>query len=138
LLAHLLIELLDRDDVFPQVLRVLRRVAPRIAGQLIDALVDADRRPLVRRRIARVLKAAPTARAMDGLMLGLADTDFRVRRDCGVVLGWMGERHPELLPADARVHAAVAHELEAPAADADAQLDHVFTLLSVVGERDAL
>jgi ATP:ADP antiporter, AAA family len=137
-LAHLLVGLLARDDVFPNVLRALRGVAPRITGQLVDALLDPHQPPRVRRRIPRVLKAAPTARAIDGVVLGLADADFAVRRACSTVLAWMREHHPELSIPRGTVYEAVASELDAPAADADAQLDHVFSLLSAVGEGEAL
>ncbi len=137
-LAHLLVGLLARDDVFPNVLRALRGVAPRITGQLVDALLDSHQPPRVRRRIPRVLKAAPTARAVDGVVLGLADADFAVRRACSTVLAWMREHHPELSIPRGTVYEAVASELDAPAADGDAQLDHVFSLLSAVGEGEAL
>ena len=136
-LTPLLIGLLARDDVFHAVLRSLRGVALRTTGQLVDALLDPDQPAAVRRRIPRVLKACPTARAVEGLLLGLGDPDFVVRRECGLVLAWLRERHAVLvLPAP--LHAAVARELATSSADADAQLDHVFVLLSAVGEREPL
>ncbi len=134
----LLVALLARDDVFPEVLRALRRVAPRVTGQLVDSLVDSRQAPRVRRRIPRVLKAVPTVRAVEGLVLGLGDADFAVRRACGAVLAWMRERNAGLAVPAPPVYAAVARELEAAAADPDAQLDHVFALLSSVGEGEPL
>jgi hypothetical protein len=137
-LAHLLVGLLERDDVLPQVVAALRRAAPRITGQLVDALLDPQRPTRVRRRVPRVLEACPGPRAVEGLVLGLADADFSVRRACGVVLALLREKHAELaMPAPA-LYQAVARELGAAAADPEAQLDHVFALLSVVGEREPL
>jgi ATP:ADP antiporter, AAA family len=92
----------------------------------------------VRRRIPRVLKAVASARAVEGLVLGLADADFGVRRACSTVLAWLRERHAELGIPQRAVYEAVATELEASAADPDAQLDHVFALLAAVGEGEPL
>ncbi len=137
-LTPLLLSLLARDDVFPEVLRSLRRAAPRITDQLIDALVDPGQPQSVRRRIPRVLKASATPRAVEGLLLGLGDADFAVRHACGAVLSWMHERQVGLAVAAPAVHAAVTRELDGPAADWDAQLDYVFALLSTIGEREPL
>ncbi|MGH9160401.1 MAG: hypothetical protein ACRD2X_10515 [Vicinamibacteraceae bacterium] len=137
-LVGLLIPLLGRDELFPQVLRALRSAAQRAMGQLVDALVDAAQPATVRQRIPRVLKACPTARGVDGLLLGLRDSDFPVRRASGLVLAWLVERHVELGVAAQHVHAAVATELSTPVADREAQLDHIFVLLSAVGRREPL
>jgi hypothetical protein len=137
-LAHLIVALLERDDVFPQVLRALRRGAPRMTGLLVDALADPQQPAAVRRRIPRVLKASPSPRAVDGLVLGLSDADFAVRRSCAVVLVWMRARHAELAVPAAPVYAAAARELDHAGADPVAQLDLVFDLLGSVGDCDAL
>jgi ATP:ADP antiporter, AAA family len=136
-LVPLLIPLLARDELFQQVLRALRAVSPRITGQLVDALLDPAQPVVVRRRVPRVLKACPTARSMDGLLLSLADGDFSVRRASGLALAWLQRNSGVAVPAE-RVHAAVAQELEAPATDVEAQLDHVFALLATVGEPEPL
>jgi hypothetical protein len=134
----LLVPLLTRDDVLPEVLRVLRRAAPAATGQLVDALLDHRQPARVRRRIPRVLKASPTPRAIDGLLAGLAAPEFSVRRACALVLGWMRSRDPQLAMPATLVYAAVERELAAEAAEGDAQLDHVFVLLSLVGQREPL
>src|SRR5262249_19670183 len=131
-LTHLLIALLGREDVKKDVLRALRDLAPRVTGQLVDALVDLEQPAAVRRRILRVLKASPGPRAVDGLMAGLLDPDFGVRQACGAVLAWMRERSAELEVPASRVYAAAARELERVAAEPETQLDHVFTLLQTV------
>src|SRR5207249_3068097 len=72
LVPHL-VPLLGRDDLFLDVLRALRPAAAAVTGQLLDALLDRRQDPTVRRRLPRVLKACPTRRAVEGLLLGLQD-----------------------------------------------------------------
>jgi AAA family ATP:ADP antiporter len=134
----MLVALLARDDVFPDALRALRRIAPDITGQLVDTLMDARQPSGVRRRIPRVLKVCSTPQAVDGLMRGLEDTDFAVRRACGAVLLWIRDRHADLFVVVAPVHAALARELSASGTEPEAQLDHLFALLSLVGEVEPL
>ncbi|MPY87021.1 MAG: hypothetical protein GEU99_03780 [Luteitalea sp.] len=134
----LLIPLLGRDELFPQALRSLRSVAERATGQLVDALVDPDQPVAVRQRIPRVLKACPTSRAVEGLLLGLSDPDLAVRRACGLVTAWLRERNAGLAIPARPVYAAVARELRMAVADHEAQLDRIFVLLSAVGEREPL
>src|SRR5262249_22356604 len=57
-----LVPLLARNEVFLDVLRVLRKAAPRTTGQLLDALLDPEENPTVRRRLPRVLEACPAQR----------------------------------------------------------------------------
>jgi AAA family ATP:ADP antiporter len=137
-LVALLIPLLGRDELFPQVLRALRSVAQRATGQLVDALVDAAELTTVRQRIPRVLKASPTARSVEGLLLGLRDSHFAVRRASGLVLTWLLERNAGLAVPAQSVHGAIAMELRTPVADREGQLDHIFVLLSAVGRREPL
>jgi hypothetical protein len=136
-LGPMLLPLLGRDDLFQQALRALRSVAARTTGQLVDALLDTHQAAVVRRRIPRVLKACPTPRAVDGLLLGLEDADFPVRRASALALSWL-QRHSGVAVPEDRVHAAVARELGRPAADAEEQLDHVFVLLAAVAEAEPL
>jgi hypothetical protein len=133
LVPHLL-PLLARDELYPDVLRALRPLAARATGQLLDALLDPELEPPVRRRLPRVLKACPTQRAVDGLLLGLADRTLEVRVACALALLALSRAPGLRIPPDA-VFAAARRELEA---GADASLDHVFTLLSLVLEREPL
>jgi hypothetical protein len=133
LVPHLL-PLLARDELYPDVLRALRRLAARATGQLLDALLDAELEPQVRRRLPRVLKACPTQRAVDGLLLGLADPMLEVRTACALALAALARAPGLQFPPNA-VFAAARRELEA---GADPPLDHVFTLLSLVLEREPL
>lgn len=136
-LVPLLIPLLARSELFHDALRALRRAAPRATGALVDALLDPATPQLVRRRIPRVLGACPTPRAADGLLLGLADEHWEVRRSCGLALGRIVERGPELRIPHEVIHAAVLRELAGGAwPEADRRLEHVFNLLALVLERE--
>jgi len=133
--AHL-IPLLARDELFLDVLRVLRRVSSQVTGQLLDALLDPRADPAVRRRLPRVLKACLTRRAVDGLFLGLGDSRPDVRAQCALALASITSRQPELSVARADVFTAV--RLEVKAAGGGLELDHVFTLLALTLEREPL
>jgi hypothetical protein len=133
LVPHLL-PLLARDDLYADVLRALRRLAARATGQLLDALLDPGVEPQVRRRLPRVLKACPTQRAVDGLLLGLAAPESEVRVACALALAALARAPGLRFPADP-VFAAARRELEA---GPDPPLGHVFTLLSLVLEREPL
>ena len=159
LIGHV-IPLLARNDLFLDALRALRRAAPRATGQLVDALLDQRLEPVVRRRIARVLRGSPTQRAVDGLLSALADPEFEVRRQCARTLERLTRRSAGLQVPPAVVFAAAARELEAgpeswseDAAMTEAtpgeglepretpsgrSLGHVFTLLSLALEREPM
>ena len=133
LVPHLL-PLLAQDDLFLEVLRALRRMAPEVTGQLVDALLDPRQDPAVRRRVPRVLKVCATRRAVDGLVQGLDDELLDVREQCAIALANITGRSPELSVPRANVFAVVLCEVRrAPGA-----LDHVFTLLSLALEREPL
>jgi ATP/ADP translocase len=135
LVPHL-VPLLGQDDLFLEVLRPLRRVAPAVTGQLVDALLDPRQDPAVRRRVPRVLKVVGTRRAVDGLFQGLEDARLDVRAQCALALASITGRHPELSVSRTGVFAAVGREVKG--AGGDLELDHVFTLLSLALEREPL
>jgi ATP:ADP antiporter, AAA family len=142
LVAHI-IPLVGRRDVEIEALRALRRLAARTTGQILDGVLDRDVDSVVRRRLARVLKTAPSQRAVDGLLRGLEDPDFQVRASCAGSLAGILARAPDLkLPAEA-VFAEVSRELSRQpesgvALDEDAVVSHIFVLLSLVLEREPL
>jgi hypothetical protein len=76
------IPLVGPDRIGDAALVFLRAVAPRIAGQLTDALLDSGLAVTVRRSLPRVLELARSARAVEGLCVGLDDEDFAVREAC--------------------------------------------------------
>jgi AAA family ATP:ADP antiporter len=159
LIGHL-VPLLARNDVFLDILRVLRRAAPHATGQILDALLDPRQDVTVRRRIPRVLRQSESQRAADGLLLALDDTSFGVRRQAALALSRMTERAATVAVPRARVFEATLRELaqapgswtdEAAAAapeesgaearpqsPAERGLAHVFTLLSLAVEREPL
>jgi hypothetical protein len=136
-LAALLLPLLARDDLFPDVLRALRRAAPRITGQLVDALLDTNADPVVRRRIPRVLKACPTPRAADGLRLALDDPAFDVRAAASAARAALHERSSVVDLPRYEVLARVRRELDS-GEPVDRQLPQLFALLSLTLERGPL
>ena len=161
LVGHL-IPLLASKAVFLDVVRALRRTGPRATGQLLDALLDPRQDATIRRRVARVLRGSPIQRAADGLILGLADPRFEVRRECALTLARITQREPTLRVRRNDVFSAVMRELEKgpPAwemeADVAAEVEalgdeaeqgqtpaerglaHVFTLLSTALDREPM
>jgi AAA family ATP:ADP antiporter len=135
LVAHLL-PLLAQDDLFLEVLRALRRMAPEVTGQLVDALLGPRQDLAVRRRVPRVLKVCATRRAVDGLVQGLHDELFEVREQCAIALASITGRNPELSVMRTDVFAVALREVKGTEGVLD--LDHVFTLLSLALEREPL
>jgi hypothetical protein len=152
------IPLLAWDPVADEVIRALRIVAPSHVGALADALLDPYEDFAVRRRIPRVMAGCRTQRAVDGLLLGLADTRFEVRFQCGRALKAITGAHPHLHIDETRIFDVVRREVavgrpvweghrlldrladgEAPTfvddfvrMRASQSLAHVFTVLSLV------
>ncbi|MFW5739915.1 MAG: hypothetical protein ACOC1F_06075 [Myxococcota bacterium] len=111
LVAHA-IPLLANPDLRHDALHALRKVACRVNGQLVDALLDRDVPVVIRRRMARVLRRCPTQRTVDGLLAGLADARFEVRYQCGVALWAVLEESPELVVSRDAVLGAVRREVD--------------------------
>jgi ATP:ADP antiporter, AAA family len=129
--------LLAVDGCYPDVLRALRRSAPRVTGQLVDALLDRGGDPLVRRRVARVLKGCANARAAEGLTAALDDPSFAVRSAAGAALAALHE-HSSIVRVDRDdVLARVRRELDS-GEPVDRQLPQLFALLSLTLERQPL
>ncbi|MFC2171863.1 NTP/NDP exchange transporter [Acidobacteriota bacterium] len=162
-LVGYVIPLLGQNVLYPVVAKALRRVAHRVTGQLVDSMLDPEEDIAVRRRLPRVLKACPTQRSVEGLMLGLKDDRFNVRYHCARALMSIRKRNPEIeIPKDA-VHEAALRETkvsedvwmtqqlpdgveddEAPLFEevlrkrSNRSLEHVFNILSLLLERDPL
>lgn len=148
-LVPLLLPLLANDEVLGETLRALRRVAPRIVGQLTDALLDPRQDVVVRRRVPRVLVAAPGARTVEGLLRGLEDQRFDVRARCALALLRLQERDPGVTVSREAVFAPALRELlrdpamapttgEGALGSHDEVVEHVFTLLSLVLDREPM
>lgn len=149
-----------------EALEALRARAPQLTGQLLDALLDPSLDFVIRRRIPRVLAACSTQRAADGLLLGIADERFEVRYECGRALLQLTDDNPDIVVSEARVLDAIRREVESgrelteqSAARVDEEelqgeqqalveglvrdrvdrsLEHMFTILSLILEREPL
>ena len=157
-LASHVIPLLAWDDVARQASDALRGIAPRIVGQLLDAMLDPEQEFTIRRRLPGILIAAPSQRTVEGLLYGLADKRFEVRYRSGRALAELHEHYPELSINAERVYEAVMSEVtvdrqiwesqrllgevedrsDEPFLDdflrerAGRSMEHVFTVLSLV------
>jgi MFS family permease len=163
-LAPLLIELLAWDEVMPAAREALERMGPKITGMLVDALIDAERDFVIRRRLPRVLALLPSPRSIDGLFAALEDTRFEVRFYAGRALYLLLKEHPSLLGLPERIWAIVNRELSFQGSvwdghrlldrrdsqekqwffddklleRADRNLEHLFTLLALLLPEEAV
>jgi hypothetical protein len=164
-LAPHAIVLLANDRIQRDAVRTLRTIANRITGQLIDALLDRAAPPTVRRRVARVMSACNTQRAVDGLVEGLLDDSFEVRYQCGLSLLKITNDVRSLTVSKEAALAAVRREVDldrklwqhqpplaaaaedegdAPLIDGflrdrtSRSLQHVFSILALVFEREPM
>jgi hypothetical protein len=159
-LVSLVIPLLGSDANAEAVTVALRKVATKNAGQLLDALLDADRPLRVRRRIPRVLRGSAPPRGGRGRAEAHTDPEFEIRYRAALALRDIVQINRELVPPQGVVLAAARHEVEASAAAwkacsvamdaddsveasgrialADRALDHVFTLLGLALDPEAL
>jgi hypothetical protein len=108
-----IIALLAWDDVAADVVEVLRQSGPRIAGQLIDTLLDPEQPFAVHRRIPRILAACPQQRVADGLLEALAHKRFEVRYQCGCALEAISQKNPSIRTSTDAVFDAVRREAAA-------------------------
>src|SRR5262249_54251695 len=129
--------LLARDELFADALAALRRVAARCTGQLVDVMLDPAQEAVVRRRIPRVLAAAPSQRTADGLMLALRDARSARRYGAARARGRVRERAGSLRIDPAAVFSVARRELDR-AASSRRVVDHVFTVLALALEREPL
>ena len=138
--------------------------AGKILGLLTDLMLDASLDVGMRRRLPRIIAAAPGQRAADALVLGLEDPRFRVRLQCARSLVKVAARDPRPAIQAKTVLAAVDRELaigsvlweshrqqqsdhgefgeesldELLRDKAHGSLEYVFTLLSLIHDRTAL
>lgn len=147
-LAAMAVPLLANDAIVRDVVRALRKAAPRSTGLLVDALLDRELDARVRRRIPRILKACRSPRAADGLVAALEDPSFDVRVQVGLGLADM-QKHVTLRVERDTIFARAKEELtihraswpRSPERDPDGLkigLAHVFTLLGLVLDREPL
>jgi len=103
------ISLLARDDMTDDVVRVLRDVADRATGQLVDAMLDPSLDPIIRRRLPQVLAGSGSRLAIIGLLNALNDSEFEVRFRAAGALVRSREAHPDrMVPQDVIFRTALA------------------------------
>jgi len=157
------IDLLGNDIYARPAYAALDRMSPRITGQLVDAMLSSDSPVAVRRRIPRLLRKIEDPRAVRGLLEGLKDAEFDVRYRCGHALADVQRANQVLdipphtvmeavaqeVAADQeqwqhrRLREEVSHDIQSEIdallqAREDRNLQHVFTLLSLTLDRDAV
>ena len=162
-LAAFLIPLLGDDEVAEDARMELRWLVPRIIGQLTDALLDPAMPLVVRQRLPGVLEVCHNPRSIDGLLQGLDDYEFNVRYSCARALARMRTRNPDLVIRPEIVIEAVRREVDVESTlwekralvidtslpvdgplpepnlpKANRSLEHVFTMLSLWLDADAL
>ena len=154
------IDLLAWDEACGAAIEALRKSAPKIVGQLTDALTDQNRAFSLRRRIPRVLSETDSQVAIEGLMAGLKDRRFEVRYHSAVALSRIRGRIDDIGVETSRLESAILNELEVDprrwqarrlidsdnAIEAEEQLnkkldlslEHIFRLLSLFLDRDPI
>ncbi|MEE8584525.1 MAG: hypothetical protein V3T83_06690 [Acidobacteriota bacterium] len=164
LLAAHVIPLLAWDRLSDKSIQALRNIAPQIAGQLVDALLDKEQEFAVRRRLPRVLAFSPSQRASEGLLRALRDRRFEVRYQSGQALFFMTQRNSSIRISGEPVFEAVLRELDVDEGIWESHrlldgsdeemgsdlvddllrkrinrsLEHIFTILSLVLPREPL
>lgn len=161
--AAYVIDLLGNDLYARPAYGALERMTPRITGQLVDAMLRSDSPVTIRRRIPRLLRKVQDPRAVRGLLEGLGDEEFDVRYRCGHALADLQRADRDLDMPERVIMEAVAREVAADGeqwphrrlreevspdvrseidalleAREDRNLEHVFTLLSLALDRDAI
>ncbi|HZO09217.1 MAG TPA: hypothetical protein VFC77_07560 [Myxococcota bacterium] len=132
-----MLPLLAQDVLVPDLVRSLRRVAPRVTGQLVDALLDPSLERVVRRRVPRILKACATARAAEGLQAALDDPAFDVRAAAATALAAIHERSAVVRTTRDEVLQRVRRELDS-GETVERQIPQIYALLSLALERGPL
>lgn len=159
-LTPYLIPLLGHEEMSQDIRTELRWQVPRIVGQLTDALLDPEQPLVVRQRLPGVLEASHNPRCIAGLLLGMTDSAFGVRYSCARTLARMRTRNLGLKVPREQVYSAIHHEFGIPRtqwehndrhleAERNAggqaggprigrSLEHVFTLLALILDHDAV
>ncbi|HKU44494.1 MAG TPA: hypothetical protein VJR89_40315 [Polyangiales bacterium] len=131
------IPLLAHGSLIEPVTAALRALGERVVGQLVDAMHDPTLPLVARRRIPRILKSSDHPRAAGALTAALRAPERELRHRAATALAELTARHPELAPDSRLVYERVREELRATDEE-PATLHHLFALLSLVLERDAL
>lgn len=129
--AARVIELVGVDTYRTAAEAALERMGAAISGQLVDALLDEELPAIVRRRLPQVMRASGDRRAARGLFEGLEALHFDVRKRCAAALVGMQRTDPTLTFPAQRIY-------EIAAGEAQSDPDHLFAILSLALDREAL
>lgn len=159
--ASLITPLLADERLQKTAALALGNLGERINGQLADALMDPEQPDAVRVQLPALIESLGGPRSANALLLSLEDAPFAVRYACGKALARLTDREPALAPPTTRIFAIARKELEVPSQLWDAQnsnrppvgqgpfdtdladragpnIEHLFTLFSLVLDRDAV
>jgi hypothetical protein len=114
LLVPQAIRLLAWNEAYEWARAFLLLHAHRSVGQLVDALLDQSQDFAVRRRIPRILAYSSSQRAVDGLMVALADSRFEIRYHAGRALEFLHRMADDLRFDSEIALAAVEREISIP------------------------
>jgi ATP:ADP antiporter, AAA family len=131
------IPLLAHSSLIEPVTHALRRLGERVVGQLVDAMHDPKLPLVARRRIPRILKSTDHPRAANALTAALGAPERELRHRAATALAELIARNPKFAPDSRLVYERVREELNTTDEE-PATLHHLFALLSLVLERDAL
>ncbi|MET0390539.1 MAG: MFS transporter [Polyangiales bacterium] len=131
------IGLLEQAPLVDAVSRALGPLRDRCVGQLLDALRDPAQPLAVRRRLPRILRHASDPRAAAGLLDAMRARETVIRHRAASALALLTSEHPDLAPSVETVFAITRSELQNVPGDS-ASLQHLFTILSLALDRDAL
>ena len=152
------IPLLAHTELARDATKTLTRIASSIVGQLVDTMLNMNNSLVVRARLPRVLESCVSSRAVDGLLLGLATEPFEIRFRCGQSLTRIISNNEFLSVSRKTIFTVVQRELDvdenvwksrnlsiAKATPHSSQkqspdygLEHVFTLLGLILDREAI
>lgn len=132
----------------------LEKNIDRISGQLTDIFLDTETPLLIRRRLPRVLKKTADDRVVSALLRALSDEDFDVRYWSGRALGRIVDDGGAVDVDEAKLLTIVDRALgvpdeawkrhrrihgdPSPRKDVNRALEHVFTMLSLVFDREVV
>lgn len=154
LVLQQLIQFLGNDRYAFFVMDHLRRAVSAHVGQFVDTLLNPVEPLAVRKRIPLILSGSDSQRALDQLLIGLADPEFLLRFRCAHAMSQIHTNHPQLYLGQERVWQILDQELQVsidvwaerrlldrPTGEdaeeelekpGDASLEYVFVLLGLV------
>jgi HEAT repeat protein len=112
IVLHQLIEFLGDDRYAFLVMYHLRRVASARAGQIGDVLLNPWEPFSVRKRIPKVLAGSDSQRALDELLIALADSELLIRFRAAHAMSEIRANHPELHLRHERIWQLLEQELQ--------------------------